>query len=67
MIEPNSFISSISPISQILLEITALFYLRLIVVDGLFLPISTAGHFHFSGNQLLIHSTIEMIPSKCVY
>jgi hypothetical protein len=47
-------------------EITNFFYPRLIVVDGLVLPVSTSPHFPSSGNRLWIPSTIAIIPSKCV-
>jgi hypothetical protein len=54
------------PNSHILLEITDLFCPRLIVVDGLILPVSISPHFHCSGNRFWIPSTIEKIPSKGV-
>jgi hypothetical protein len=54
------------PISQILLEIADLFCPKLIVVDDLVLPVSTAAHFPFSVIRFWIPSTIEMIPSKWI-
>jgi hypothetical protein len=58
MFDPNS------SISQILPEITDPFALRLIVVDGRVLPVSTTSDFRCSGNRFGILSTTEIIPFK---
>jgi hypothetical protein len=57
---------SISPISQILFEITHWCCRTLIVIDGVILSVSTSHHFPSLGNRLWIPSTIEIIRSKWV-
>jgi hypothetical protein len=63
MLYPNS---SISRISQLLLEITDQFCPKLIVLDGLILSVSMAVPFLSSGNRHWIPSTIEIIPFEWI-
>jgi hypothetical protein len=60
MFNPNS------PISQILPTITDIFCSRLIVVDGLVLPVLTTAHFRSSDNRVWISSTTEIISSNWI-